>query len=274
MVCILKQCFFFFFFLVFAVQRDHQRIVTSKWAKEEKKNVRNKFPITARVLKQGGGKYISLSPLLIILWVLYILCYSRPRGNTRSMCFRHSFALMHNESEVCDGAILKRDLRAISSIVLRRPAFWHMRVLIFLREWNVGLSPLGRVLLKRAASFFLQGRSSWCFAEEWQTRLSLTGGVSLRHTGAETGRKPKLAGSGQSLTRWQWNENTNNYKNDDDNYKGFPSFFSSSVNVLLCLTLSIHTCFIALWNLTFEFPFYISIPYLEALTPPIFFYFI
>lgn len=57
----------FFFFLVFAVQRDHQRIVTSKWAKEEKRNVRNKFPITARVLKQGGGKYISLSPLLIIL---------------------------------------------------------------------------------------------------------------------------------------------------------------------------------------------------------------
>lgn len=30
--------------------------------------------------------------------------------------------------------------------------------------------------------------------------VSLKGGVSLRHTGAETGRKPKLAGSGQSLT--------------------------------------------------------------------------
>lgn len=130
--------FLFFFFLVFAVQRDHQRIVTSKWAKEEKKNVRNKFPITARVLKQGGGKYISLSPLLIILWVLYILCYSRPRGNTRSMCFRHSFALMHNESEVCDGAILKRDLRAIWSIVLRRPSFLTYEGFNFFARVKVG----------------------------------------------------------------------------------------------------------------------------------------
>lgn len=161
MVCILKQCFFFYFFFfisVFAVQRDHQRIVTSKWAKEEKKNVRNQFPITARVLKQGGGKYISLSPLLIILWVLYILCYSRPRGNTRSMCFRHSFALMRNESAVCDGAILKRDLRTVSSIVLRRPAFWHMRVLIFCASET-----------QSAPKACGQLGSSRCFAEERQT---------------------------------------------------------------------------------------------------------